>query len=163
MVQPAATAGPILRVPIARGKFHGVMSRQGPTGCFMVSSREPPAGASAYRPSIRTASSLNQRRNSAAYVTSVRDSARLLPISSVMSMARSSTRSVISCQARRRISPRSRGGVAAHSVCASTAASNADAASSACPSATWHSRLLVPGSSTQKPPPPLASRHSPAT
>ena len=32
MVQPAAMAGPILRVPIARGKFQGVMSRQGPTG-----------------------------------------------------------------------------------------------------------------------------------
>src|SRR5881392_1076709 len=32
IVQPAATAGPILRVPIARGKFHGVMSRHGPTG-----------------------------------------------------------------------------------------------------------------------------------
>ena len=39
MVQPAATAGPILRVPIAMGKFHGVMSRQGPTGCFMVITR----------------------------------------------------------------------------------------------------------------------------
>ncbi|CAM5670673.1 hypothetical protein SHIRM173S_00994 [Streptomyces hirsutus] len=32
MVQPAASAGPILRVPIAMGKFHGVTSRQGPTG-----------------------------------------------------------------------------------------------------------------------------------
>ena len=32
MVQPAAMAGPILRVPIASGKFHGVISRQGPTG-----------------------------------------------------------------------------------------------------------------------------------
>ena len=32
MVHPAATAGPILRVPIAMGKFHGVISRQGPTG-----------------------------------------------------------------------------------------------------------------------------------
>jgi len=29
---PAAMAGPILRVPMARGKFQGVMSRQGPTG-----------------------------------------------------------------------------------------------------------------------------------
>ena len=26
MVQPAASAGPILRVPIAKGKFHGVMA-----------------------------------------------------------------------------------------------------------------------------------------
>ena len=26
IVQPAATAGPILRVPIASGKFHGVIA-----------------------------------------------------------------------------------------------------------------------------------------
>ena len=36
IVQPAATAGPILRVPIASGKFQGVIMRDGPTGCFMV-------------------------------------------------------------------------------------------------------------------------------
>ena len=45
IVQPAATAGPILRVPIASGKFHGVIIRVGPTGCFIVSSREAPFGA----------------------------------------------------------------------------------------------------------------------
>ena len=65
-MQPAAIAGPILRVPIASGKFHGVMSRHGPTGCFIVSSRPWPFGAFEQRPSIRTASSENQRRNSAA-------------------------------------------------------------------------------------------------
>ena len=32
MVHPAATAGPILRVPMARGKFHGVTRTHGPTG-----------------------------------------------------------------------------------------------------------------------------------
>ncbi len=47
IVQPAATAGPTLRVPIASGKFHGVMSRQGPTGPFIVSSRPAPFGATA--------------------------------------------------------------------------------------------------------------------
>ena len=47
IVQPAATAGPILRVPIASGKFHGVIRRQGPTGCFIVSSRPWPFGATA--------------------------------------------------------------------------------------------------------------------
>jgi hypothetical protein len=47
MVQPAATAGPILRVPIAIGKFQGVISTQGPTGCFIVSSRPAPLGATA--------------------------------------------------------------------------------------------------------------------
>jgi hypothetical protein len=45
IVQPAAMAGPILRVPIARGKFHGVIMRVGPTGAFMVISRVGPAGA----------------------------------------------------------------------------------------------------------------------
>ena len=66
IVHPAATAGPILRVPMAIGKFHGVMSRHGPTGCFMVISRPAPVGAKPKRPSIRTASSENQRKNSAA-------------------------------------------------------------------------------------------------
>ena len=64
IVQPAATAGPILRVPMASGKFHGVTNRHGPTGFLMVSSRLPPAGACIHRPWMRTASSENQRRNS---------------------------------------------------------------------------------------------------
>ena len=66
IVQPAATAGPILRVPIAIGKFHGVMSRHGPTGSRMTSSRPWPLGATWKPPSMRTASSENQRKNSAA-------------------------------------------------------------------------------------------------
>ena len=45
LVQPAAMAGPSLRVPIAIGKFHGVISRQGPTGWRATRNREPPAGA----------------------------------------------------------------------------------------------------------------------
>ena len=65
IVQPAAMAGPILRVPMASGKFHGVMNRHGPTGFLIVSSRLPPAGACIQRPWMRTASSENQRKNSA--------------------------------------------------------------------------------------------------
>jgi len=65
IVQPAAIAGPILRVPMASGKFQGVMNRHGPTGFFSVSSREPPAGFCIQRPWMRTASSENQRKNSA--------------------------------------------------------------------------------------------------
>ncbi len=65
IVHPAATAGPILRVPIASGKFHGVTNRHGPTGFFTVSSRLPPAGACIHRPWMRTASSAYQRKNSA--------------------------------------------------------------------------------------------------
>jgi hypothetical protein len=45
IVQPAAIAGPILRVPMARGKFHGVTMNVGPTGCFIVTSRVAPFGA----------------------------------------------------------------------------------------------------------------------
>ena len=33
IVQPAAMAGAILRAPMAIGKFQGVISRHGPTGC----------------------------------------------------------------------------------------------------------------------------------
>ena len=44
IVQPAAIAGPTLRVPIASGKFQGVISRHGPTGCCIVSSRPWPLG-----------------------------------------------------------------------------------------------------------------------
>ena len=64
IVQPAAIAGPILRVPIASGKFHGVMNTHGPTGCFIVSSRPlaGPASCVVKRPSMRTASSAYQRR-----------------------------------------------------------------------------------------------------
>ena len=42
IVQPAATAGPILRVPIAMGKFQGVISRHGPTGWRITSVRPWP-------------------------------------------------------------------------------------------------------------------------
>ena len=44
-VQPAASAGPTLRVAIASGKFHGVMNRHGPTGRFATSWRAVPSGA----------------------------------------------------------------------------------------------------------------------
>ena len=47
IVQPAAIAGPILRVPIASGKFQGVIIRHGPTGCFIVSIRPAPLAATA--------------------------------------------------------------------------------------------------------------------
>ena len=65
IVQPAASAGPILRVPMASGKFHGVMARHGPTGCLVTRIRPVPAGLGVNRPAIRTASSANHRKNSA--------------------------------------------------------------------------------------------------
>src|SRR6202011_98158 len=65
MVQPAAIAGPIFRVPIAIGKFHGVMNRHGPTGWRITRRRAPPLGLVVHLPSMRTASSLNHRKKSA--------------------------------------------------------------------------------------------------
>ena len=43
-VHPAASAGAILRVAIARGKFHGVMKKHGPTGCWLITIRPVPSG-----------------------------------------------------------------------------------------------------------------------
>ena len=45
IVHPAAIAGPILRVPMAIGKFHGVIRIEGPTGCFITSTRPWPFAA----------------------------------------------------------------------------------------------------------------------
>ena len=45
IVQPAAIAGPILRVPIAVGKFHGVMKKHGPIGWRITSTRLCPLPA----------------------------------------------------------------------------------------------------------------------
>ena len=44
MVQPAATAGATFRVAMARGKFHGVINRHGPTGLRRVTMRKVPSG-----------------------------------------------------------------------------------------------------------------------
>jgi hypothetical protein len=46
MVQPAASAGPALRVIIAAGKFQGVIAAQTPIGSFSTRMRlsAPPAG-----------------------------------------------------------------------------------------------------------------------
>src|SRR5918993_2711585 len=110
---------------------------------------------------MRTASSENHRKNSAAYAISALDSASALPISSVIRRASSSVRSTIFSKARRRISPRSRGGCFDHSACASSAAPSAAMASSAVPSAISQSGSAVEGSSTMSVPPPEALRHSP--
>ena len=65
MVQPAAMAGPILRVAMARGKFQGVIAKAGPTGRWATNMLPVPSGEEPKRPVMRTASSENQRKNSA--------------------------------------------------------------------------------------------------
>jgi hypothetical protein len=64
--QPAASAGATLRVIIAIGKFHGVISSAGPTGARSTSWWWVPAGARRVNPSRRTACSAYQRTYSAA-------------------------------------------------------------------------------------------------
>ncbi len=49
-VHPAASAGAILRVSIALGKFHGVMQATTPTGCLMTTMRLSSAGAGIVSP-----------------------------------------------------------------------------------------------------------------
>ena len=44
-VQPAASAGAILRAIIAAGKFHGVIAATTPTGSFTAIMRRPRTGA----------------------------------------------------------------------------------------------------------------------
>jgi hypothetical protein len=75
-------------------------------------------------------------------------SATTLPISSVIRVAMSSARSVIFSKTARRISPRSRGAVAAHSACMPAAASSAAIASSGVASATAVNTWSSDGSST---------------
>ena len=64
--QPAASAGPILRVAMAAGKFHGVTSTATPAGLCCTRMRAPDDGARESSPRLRTASSAYQRKNSAA-------------------------------------------------------------------------------------------------
>src|SRR6185312_6594261 len=55
--QPAASAGPILRVAMAAGKFQGVTSTATPAGLCWATMRAPDAGAVEILPRLRTASS----------------------------------------------------------------------------------------------------------
>jgi hypothetical protein len=68
---------------------------------------------------------------------------------------------MITWYARRSISPRSRGGIAANGCCAAVAAASASIPSSGPASATSHSALPVAGSSTVRVRPDAAGRHVP--
>lgn len=89
-VHPAARAGPILRVIMAAGKFHGVIRPHTPTASFTVHTRLPATVAGMVSPYARGASSENHSRKLAAYVTSPRASASGLPFSHVINVAKSS-------------------------------------------------------------------------
>ena len=61
-VHPAAIAGAIPRAGTASGKFHGLMTRHGPTGARVTRWALIPSGATCARPEIRAASSENHSR-----------------------------------------------------------------------------------------------------
>src|SRR5215510_10478109 len=123
--------------------------------------RAPEAGARDTSPILRTASSAYQRKNSAAYATSERESGRALPFSSVISFAKRSASRMISSKALRRISARSRGLRPAQPSKAPSAASSAALASSTVALATDAILRSVAGSITSKRPPSDALRHLP--
>lgn len=77
--QPAASAGAALRVIIALGKFHGVISPATPTGCLIVTRRRPGVGEGITSPYVRFASSAYHSTKLAAYPISPRDSAKGFP------------------------------------------------------------------------------------
>jgi hypothetical protein len=89
-VQPAAKAGPSLRVTMASGKFHGVMAATTPTGSLSTITRASPLWLGITSPYARLPSSANHSKKLAAYATSPRDSARGLPCSVLRISARSS-------------------------------------------------------------------------
>jgi len=86
-----------------RREHAGAGEHQGRTGTLVTRIRPAPVGEFVYRPWMRTASSLNHRRNSAPYTTSDLLSGSAFPISRVISMARSAARSSTSSQAVRRM------------------------------------------------------------
>ena len=62
---PAASAGANPHDAMVIGKFHGVIRMHGPTGCLVTMMRLPPSPVVVWSPPMRTASSANQRKNSA--------------------------------------------------------------------------------------------------
>src|SRR5262252_10597953 len=123
--------------------------------------RAPDEGARDTWPMARTASSAYQRKNSAAYATSPRESDSALPFSMVISLASRSASRMISSKDLRRISARSRGFLPAQPSKASLAASTAALASSTVALATEAILFSVAGSSTSKRPPSEDLRHLP--
>ena len=84
-VQPAASAGPSLRVSIAIGKFHGVIAATTPTGSRVARMREPGLTGGMISPLARLACSANHWMKLAAYSTSPSASFSGLPCSVVIS------------------------------------------------------------------------------
>lgn len=89
-VQPAVNAGPILRVIIAAGKFHGVINPHTPTGSLTVKTRPFVIDTEIVSAYNRGASSLNNSMEAAAYLTSPWASVNGFPFPQVIKVAKSS-------------------------------------------------------------------------
>ncbi len=144
-VQPAASAGPILRASMADGKFHGVIIATTPTGWRQTMMRLSAAWPGMMSPYMRLASSPNHSRNAAAYATSPLASASGLPCSAVMMVARSSWCSSINSYMRRNTCARSLAVLRAHAGNAACAASMAALVSDAPMSGTVPRRSPLAG------------------
>ncbi|MCY1235973.1 hypothetical protein D9M72_486070 [compost metagenome] len=158
-VQPAASAGAILRAIIASGKFHGVIAATTPTGSFSTSSLRPGTASATISPQMRVASSANHSTYDAPYCTSPRASFRGLPCSVEMMRARSSWCARISACQRLSNWARSRAGRRLQAGKAAAAASTARRASPASLSGTLAKVSPVAGSATCRRAPRPASHH----
>jgi hypothetical protein len=161
-VQPAASAGAILRVTIVAGKFHGVTAATGPIGWRSTQYRFPAWGEGIHSPVIRRASSANQPKYPSENWTSFFASSYGLPFSSVTSRASSSRRSCMSSWILRRMRPRSLGASTDHARNAACAAVTARWISGPAPFATLATTVRSAGFVTSKVAPPSASTHSPS-
>ncbi len=161
---PHARAGEIFHVAITRGKFHGVMSAQTPTGSRSVTSR-PGSWTGTVSPKILLAAPPQYSRVSATIPISSRASRIGLPTFRASICASSSSRSLTSTEARSSTRPRSVADVLGHgpSSNARTATSTARRASSGPASATSAKAEPFPGSVTVKVPPSTAGTSSPPT
>ena len=162
IVQPAAIAGPILRVPIASGKFHGVIISVGPTGCFIVISRVVAVGRRG--PAARDAHDLlgePPEELGAVGHLALRLRRAACPSPGSSASRSSSARSVTSSKAERRISARSRGARAGPVGLRGHRGVQRGLAVRGVAEATAVSVFPVAGSSTSMVEPSAESRHSP--
>lgn len=160
--QPAANAGPTLRVIMAAGKFHGVIAAHTPIGSLVTTMRLSPAGVGIVSPFTRLPSSANHSRNDAAYWISPLASASGLPCSVVRIFARSSAFSIIRSCHLRRITARCFAVVARHAGQAALAVSIARRVSAVPMRGTVAMVSPVAGFFTSKVAPSSAPCHSPA-
>src|SRR5688572_32439008 len=134
-VLPHTSAGMIFHDGIAIGKFHGVIIEHTPSGCRSDIANLSRSSDGAVWPCMRRPSAARKYVMSIASCTSPRVSSSTLPISRVMSRAKSSLRAVISCAALNRISARLGAGTSRHESKARRAAPIAASASAAVESA----------------------------